>query len=63
MPRSSKLAAIKVSTKTIVKEPNTRDVLVTLLETDYNRVWLAAESSHETVSEWISSLVNTALQP
>ena len=67
IPRGSEMAAMKVSmkvsTKTIVKEPKTRDVMLTILETDYNHVWLEAQSHNETVSDWISRLVNTALQP
>lgn len=62
---SPNLPKVKVSVTTIVKEakPTGRVVSVTLTEEDFNRVWVAAEFNHETVSEWISGLVNTALQP
>ena len=56
---------VKASPKTIVKEAKqtTRDVSVTLTEEDFSRAWVAAEFSNETISEWISSLVNMALMP
>ena len=39
------------------------EVLVRLSTEDYKNALLAAKLSHETLPEWISSLVNVALQP
>jgi len=56
---------VKVFVKTIVREAKAteRIVSVTLPIEDFNRAWVAAELNHETVSEWISGLVITALMP
>jgi hypothetical protein len=39
------------------------DVVVTLTAQDHKEAVTAASLSHQTVADWISTLVNTALQP
>jgi hypothetical protein len=46
-----------------VKSRKATEVLVRLSAKDYKDALLAAKLSHETLPEWISSLVNVALQP
>jgi hypothetical protein len=41
----------------------TINVVVSLTAKDHKAATLAASSSHEVLTEWISSLVHTALQP
>jgi len=43
--------------------PNAIRVMVKLNAADHEAASLAATLSHETLSEWIGSLVNTALMP
>jgi hypothetical protein len=59
---------LKVKSK--APEPNlstrstpTHKVTVSLSELDYQQANIEAKKSHETLAKWISSLVNTALQP
>jgi hypothetical protein len=51
--------------KTIDKQISRKaiSVVVTLASQDYKHAIMAAKSSHETLEEWVSSLVHTALQP
>lgn len=44
-------------------DPENKGVVVHLAVGDYTKVQSIATLNHETVGEWISSLVNTALQP
>ncbi len=59
MPKSS--SKTKRPTASSLADPI--DVNVTLTAADHDAASLAAALSHETVSEWIASLVNTALMP
>jgi hypothetical protein len=48
---------------TKAKTPKQVDIVVSLPTADHRNASLAAKFHNETVSQWISSLVNTALQP
>jgi hypothetical protein len=43
--------------------PKTLNVVVVLTAHDHKEATTAAKLSHQNVADWISSLVNTALQP
>jgi hypothetical protein len=64
MLRSSRLPNSKTAPKKASRPfEKSVDVVVTLTAEDYKKAIVAAKLSRETVAEWISSLVNIALQP
>jgi hypothetical protein len=63
--KNSKLPEVMVVPKRIGKVTSRQavNVVVTLTAKDHNQASGAAKVENETRAEWISSLVNTALQP
>jgi hypothetical protein len=43
--------------------PQTKELVLTLSADDYEKATTVANYHNETLAEWISGLVNTALQP
>jgi hypothetical protein len=60
---NARKTALKNAGKSSISTPQSKELFITLSAEDYEKAKIAAKYHDETVEEWISGLVNTALQP